>query len=92
MPMEVITVIYKLTFKERIRKVALRRRPYITENESNESDVIKYLKPEEVTSIRRIDDKEYYGWTDDKYYKVLVDDALSGFVNKLAFEEDSNGS
>lgn len=78
-------------FKPELRKIALRRRPYIPEND-NESDVIAYVIPEEVKTVKRLDDELYYDYTDDEYYKVALPDERRGFINRLAFVEvDNNG-
>lgn len=78
-------------FKKNLKSIALRRRPYIPKMD-DESDVIAYIKPEEYKNVKRIDDKIYYSYTDDEYYRVDLDGRI-GFINRLAFEEvNTSGS
>lgn len=76
-------------FKKNLKSIALRRRPYIPKMD-DESDVIAYIKPEEYKNVKRIDDKIYYSYTDDEYYRVDLDGRI-GFINRLAFEEVNTG-
>lgn len=87
MPMEVKIMVRTIHLKENIKKIALRRRPYLPEND-NEADVIAYVSAEDTKSIKRIDDEIYYSFTDDEYYRVNLPDGRTGFINRLAFKED----
>ena len=91
MPMEVIRLVRTIQLNPKFRKVALRRRPYIPEND-NETDVIAYVVPSETKTVKRLDDEIYYDYTDDEYYRVALPDERTGFMNRLAFMEvDNNG-
>ena len=87
MPMEVKIMVRTIHLKESIKKIALRRRPYLSEND-NESDVIAYISAEDTKTVKRIDDEIYYSFTDDEYYRVNLPDGRTGFINRLAFKED----
>lgn len=87
MPMEVKAMVRTMHLKESIKKIALRRKPYLSKN-NNEADVITYISAEDTKSVKRIDDEIYYSFTDDEYYRVNLPDGRTGFINRLAFKED----
>lgn len=86
--MEVIEMVRTIHFNSKIRAVALRKKPWLSQNH-NETDVLAYLKPSEEKTVKRIDDQIYYDHIDNEYYRICMNDGRVGYINKKAFVEVS---
>lgn len=88
MPVEVTGMVRTIYFNTKLRKVGLRKRPWLPKNH-DETDVLAYLIPSEEKTVKRIDDRIYYDHLDNEYYCVSLNDGRTGYINKKAFREVS---
>jgi hypothetical protein len=84
----VIELVRTIHFNKKLRKVALRKKPWVSQNH-NETDVVAYVKPNEEKTVKRIDDQIYYDHVDNEFYIVCLNDGRTGYINKNAFVEVS---
>lgn len=74
------TIVY---FRSGLRKVAIRQVPPFNGNDDERE--VQYIDVKEKKKVKRLDNVIYYGWTDDAYYRVQIEEKV-GFVNAAAFE------
>lgn len=93
------SMVCRLHFRDGLRKVALRKRPYLPVNKDENVDEITYIKVTPETKALRLDESITFGFiNDDVYYHVQIDNVYDGFVNSAAFKitdkesEDNNGT
>ncbi len=70
-------------FRSGLRKVAIRQVPPFNGNDDERE--VQYIDVKEKKKAKRLDDVIYYGWMDDAYYRVQIEEKV-GFVNAAAFE------
>lgn len=86
--MEVMRLVKTIHFNNKLKKVALRKRPWLP-SRHDETDVLAYLIPSNEKTAKQIDDQIYHDHLDNEYYRVIVNDGRAGYINKKAFVEVS---